>query len=54
MILSKEMTLEEMQNSFGEEKIYQNHEILIKLQYDFARENEHHRMVYEAWEHRLK
>ena len=52
MIHRQEETLEQMQHSFGDEKIYQNHILLTQLQADFQAEKEKLDLLYEAWHHR--
>ena len=52
MIHTQELTLERMQEDFGNEKIYQNHEHLTQLQADFEQEKRNLDLLYEAWEHR--
>ena len=52
MIHAQEGTLEQMQHSFGDEKIYLNHKLLTQLQADVEAEKEKLNLLYEAWNHR--
>ncbi len=52
MIHTQELTLEQMQHSFGDEKVYQNHELLTQLQADVEAEKKKLAVLYEAWEYR--
>ena len=52
MIHTQELTLEQMQHSFGDEKIYQNYELLTQLQADVEAEKKKLAVLYEAWEYR--
>ena len=52
MIHTQELTIEQMQHRFGDETIYQNHELLSQLQADFEAEKEKLDLLYEAWQHR--
>jgi len=52
MIHEQEITIEQMQHSFGDETIYQDHQRLTQLQADFEAEKEKLALLYEAWEHR--
>jgi len=54
MIHTQELTIEQMQHRFGDEKIYQNHELLSQLQADFEAEQEKLNLLYEAWQHRVE
>ena len=53
MVLEMEVEVEEMQHRFGDEKIYQNHELLCQLQADFEAKKSCLDLLYEAWEYRL-
>jgi ATP-binding cassette subfamily F protein 3 len=48
MIHTQELTLEQMQHSFGDEKIYR------QLQTDFESEKEKLNLLYEAWQYRAE
>ncbi|MBP8604505.1 MAG: ABC-F family ATP-binding cassette domain-containing protein [Phycisphaerae bacterium] len=52
MIEQQERTIEQMQNAFGDEKIYLNHQLLKKLQADFDAEKQKLALLYEVWEYR--
>jgi len=52
MIHTQELTLEQMEHSFGDEAVYQNHERLTQLQADFDDEKQKLAVLYEAWEYR--
>ncbi len=52
MIHTQELTLEQMEYSFGDEAVYQNHERLTQLQADFDDEKQKLAVLYEAWEYR--
>ena len=52
LIHTQELTLEQMQHSFGDEKVYQNHKLLAQLQADFESEKQTLNTLYEAWEYR--
>ncbi|MHC5157887.1 MAG: ribosomal protection-like ABC-F family protein [Planctomycetota bacterium] len=54
MIHTQELTLEQMQHSFGDEKIYQNHKRMSQLQTDFESEKEKLNLLYEAWQYRVE
>ena len=53
MVGEMELEIEEMQHQFGDEKIYQNHELMRQLQADFEAKKKQLDLLYEAWEHRL-
>jgi len=53
MIHTQELVLERMQEDFGNEKIYQDHQQLTQLQADFEAEKKKLDLLYEAWEHRV-
>ena len=48
-----EAVLEEMQQQFGDEAVYQNHEKMTRLQADVEAKQAHLALLYEAWEYRL-
>ena len=52
MIHTQELTLEQMQHSFGDEAVYQNHKRLIQLQADVDAETQKLNLLYQAWEYR--
>lgn len=52
MIEAMEIEIEQMQHSFGDEKIYQSHELLQQLQSDFEAKKDRLATLYEAWEYR--
>ena len=54
MIQTQELTIEQMQHSFGDETIYQNHERMTQLQADFEAEKQKLALLYEAWEYRAE
>ena len=54
MIHTQELTLEQMQKSFGDEKIYQDHQRMSRLQVDFEAEKEKLKLLYEVWEYRME
>ena len=53
MVLEMELEVDQMQHQFGDEKIYQNHELLSQLQADFEAKKRWLDLLYEAWEHRV-
>ncbi|RKY11659.1 MAG: hypothetical protein DRP52_05635 [Planctomycetota bacterium] len=54
MIQTQELTLEQMQRSFGDEAVYQNHHQLTQLQADFDNEKQTLNTLYQAWEYRAE
>ena len=52
MIHTQELTLEQRQHSFADEKVYQNHKKLTQLQADVDTEQQKLNTLYEAWEYR--
>jgi hypothetical protein len=54
MVHTQELTLEQMQHSFGDEAVYQNHKRLTQLQADVDAEKQKLTLLYEAWEYRAE
>ncbi|MHC5191025.1 MAG: ribosomal protection-like ABC-F family protein [Planctomycetota bacterium] len=54
MIHTQELTLEQMQASFGDEAVYQDHKRLTQLQADVDTERQKLNTLYEAWEYRTE
>ena len=52
MIHTQELTIEQMQHSFGDQTVYQDHKLLTQLQADFETEKEKLNLLYQAWEYR--
>ncbi len=53
MVQEMELEIEEMQHQFGDETIYQNHELLGQLQADFEAKKKRLKLLYEAWERKI-
>ncbi|MHC5082510.1 MAG: ribosomal protection-like ABC-F family protein [Planctomycetota bacterium] len=53
MIHELELEIEEMQHQFGDEKVYQNPDLLTQLQTDFEGKKQRLALLYEGWEYRL-
>ena len=50
MIIAVEGDIEEMQEDFGQEKVYQNPELLMELQSDFDQKKHELDLLYRAYE----
>ncbi len=54
MVAEMELEIEEMQHQFGDEAIYQNHQLLGQLQVDFEAKKKQLEVLYEAWERKMQ
>jgi ATP-binding cassette subfamily F protein 3 len=54
MIHTQELTIEQMQRRFGDEKVYSDYQRLTQLQADFEVEKDNLNLLYEAWQHRVE
>jgi len=54
MVSEMELEVDQMQHRFGDEKIYQNHELMRQLQIDFEAKKKQLDLLYEAWEYRMQ
>ena len=54
MVAEMELEIEEMQHQFGDEAVYQNHQLLSQLQADLEAKKKQLAVLYEAWERRMQ
>ena len=54
MALEMALQIEEMRHRFGDEVIYQNHQLLKQLQADLKGKIKHLNLLYEVWEYRIQ